>query len=327
MVSSKDIAKKAGVSQSTVSRVINNPASVRREKREAVERVMRELNYRPDSVARSLISNKTNQISLISGTLNNPFFVETTKKIINYAYLKGFNVNVYFEEDFPKDDLYNTVFSQRTEGIILSSMYFSSPHFDDLINLGVPYIMFNRKHEKGGNFVELDNYQAGKMAADYLLEKGHTNIHWFGGELEKSTFRGRYDGFCHSMKQHDMDVSASNVSITQQNPEAIEQELNEVLSKKERPTAIFAATDMIAMKIMDVLQRKGFSIPGDIALIGIDNTELIQHSAFDITSIGLEQGRNLGDIAIRHLMDQIEGQSNSLIQETYSCQLYERGTV
>ncbi|MFP3471109.1 LacI family DNA-binding transcriptional regulator, partial [Micrococcus sp. SIMBA_144] len=67
MVSSKDIAKKAGVSQSTVSRVINNPASVRKEKREAVERVMKELNYRPDSVARSLISNKTNQISLISG--------------------------------------------------------------------------------------------------------------------------------------------------------------------------------------------------------------------------------------------------------------------
>lgn len=327
MVSSKDIAKKAGVSQSTVSRVINTPSSVRKEKREIVERVMKELNYRPDSVARSLISNKTNQISLISGTLNNPFFVETTKKIINYAYLKGFNVNVYFEEDFPKDDLYNTVFSQRTEGIILSSMYFDSPYFNDLVNLGVPYIMFNRKHEKGGNFVELNNYQAGEMATDHLIEKGHSDIHWFGGELEKSTFRGRYDGFCHSMNKHNREIAASNISITLQNPIAIEEELSEVLSKRKRPTAIFAATDMIAMTIMDVLQRKGFSIPEDIALIGIDNTELSQHSSFDITSIGLEQGENLGEIAIKYLIDQIEDQGKRLVQKTYPCQLYERGTV
>ncbi|MFP3472042.1 hypothetical protein R0J90_18505, partial [Micrococcus sp. SIMBA_144] len=84
------------------------------------------------------------QISLISETLNNPFFVETTKKIINYAYLKGFNVNVYFEEDFPKDDLYNTVLSQRKEGILLSSVTFNSPYIDDLLNLHIPPIMFYR---------------------------------------------------------------------------------------------------------------------------------------------------------------------------------------
>lgn len=327
MVSSKDIAKKAGVSQSTVSRVINNPASVRKEKREVVERVMKELNYRPDSVARSLISNKTNQISLISGTLNNPFFVEATKKIINYAYLKGFNVNVYFEEDFPIDDLYNSVFAQRTEGIILSSMYYESPHFDELTRLGIPYMMFNRKHEKGGNFVELDNHQAGIMAGDYLFEKGHTDIHWLGGELGKSTFSGRLDGFKDSMERHGVQITEADISITQQNPLAIEEELNKILLKKKRPTAIFAATDMIALIVMDVLQKKGLSIPDDIALIGVDNTETSQHSAFNLTSIGMEQGQNLGEIAIRHLIDAIENKKEIDVQNTYPCKLYERGTV
>src|SRR5699024_3211540 len=259
--------------------------------------------------------------------LNNPIFVETTKKIINHAYLKGFNVNVYFEEDFPKDDLYNAVFSQRTEGIILSSMYYNSHHFKDLINLRIPYIMFNRKHENGGNFVELNNYQAGEMAGDYLISKGHSDIHWFGGELEKSTFRGRYDGFIHSLKKHDLDISPSNFSITPQTPIAIEQEINEVMAKKIRPTAIFAATDMIAMTIMDVLQKKGFSIPQDVALVGIDNTEAIQHSSFNLTSIGLDMGKNLGEIAIRHLIEEIENGKESIVQETYPCKLFERGTV
>src|SRR5699024_1553030 len=122
MVSSKDVAKKAGVSQSTVSRVINNPETVSKVRREKVEKVMKDLNYIPDSIARSLISNKTNQISLISGTLINPFFVEATREIVSYAYKKGYTVNVFFEEDFSREDLYDKVFSQKTEGIILSSM-------------------------------------------------------------------------------------------------------------------------------------------------------------------------------------------------------------
>src|SRR5699024_3747005 len=104
-------------------------------------------------------SNKTNQISLISGSLSNPFFVEATRKIVSYAYEKGFTVNVYFEDDFSSENLYSTVFSQKTEGVILSSMYYESAYFDELLKLGIPYMMFNRKHTKGGNFVELDNEQ------------------------------------------------------------------------------------------------------------------------------------------------------------------------
>ncbi|WP_020007925.1 LacI family DNA-binding transcriptional regulator [Salinicoccus albus] len=325
MVSSKDIAKKAGVSQSTVSRVINNPEAVKKEKRDTVKKVMKELNYRPDSVARSLLSNNTNQISLISGTLNNPFFVESTQRIINIAYYNGFSVNVYFEEDFQHDTLYNNVFSQKTEGIILSSMYCNSLHFDELKNLGVPYIMFNRKHRNGGNFVELDNYQAGWLAGDYFISKGHSNIHWMGGELEKSTFHGRYTGFKDALQNHDIPVDAANFSITVQSPEVIEKEIERIISLPDSPTAIFATTDMIASIVLDVLNRKGLQVPRDIAIIGVDNTKALQHSAFNLTSIGIDE--NLGEIAIRHLIRMINEDKISEIQETLSCQLFERGTV
>lgn len=325
MVSSKDIAKKAGVSQSTVSRVINRPETVRKDKRDIVKEVMKRLNYRPNSVARSLLSNNTNQISLISGTLNNPFFVETTQKIINLAYHNGFNINVYFEEDFEHDTLYNNVFSQKTEGIILSSMYYNSPHFEELKNLGVPYMMFNRKHQTGGNFVELDNYQAGKMAGDYLISKGHSRIHWVGGELEKSTFYGRFEGFKESLQHHNISVDSTNFSITVQKPEVIEKEIEKIISLPNKPTAIFAATDMIAVIVLDILKRNGYQVPTDFAIIAVDNTKTLQHSAFNLTSIGIED--NLGEIAIRHLIKMINGDTVNKIQETLSCKLFERGTV
>lgn len=327
MVSSKDVAKKAGVSQSTVSRVINNPDSVRSEKKEIVRKVMEDLNYRPNSIARSLLSNKTNQISLISGTLSNPFFVETTQKIVNYAYKKGFTVNVYFEEDFEHNSLYSNVFSQKTEGIILSSMYYDSPHFKELERLGVPYIMFNRKHSNGGNFVELDNFQAGKKAGNHFISKGHRNIHWIGGELEKSTFLGRLEGFKESMEQNNISIDPCKFSITPQNPEAIDNAIYSILALREKPTAIFATTDMIALRVVNILKREGYRIPEDFALIAVDNTYLVQHSAFNLTSIGIEGDENLGEVAIRHLINMIDGIAEKNIQKTLPCELFERGTT
>lgn len=327
MVSSKDVAKKAGVSQSTVSRVINNPESVSKVKRDKVESVMKELNYIPNSIARSLISNKTNQISLISGTLNNPFFVEATRTIVNAAYKKGFTVNVFFEEDVSRENLYKTVFSQKAEGIILSSMYYESQYFDELLKLGIPYMMFNRKHKNGGNFVEIDNYQAGYLGAQYLVSKDHTDIHFFSGELEKSTFLNRYKGFCEALDELNIKYSDSNISITKQKPKLIEQELIKVLSVKNKPTAIFAATDMIALTLIDCLQKMDYRIPEDIAIIGIDNTETLRHSSLNLTSIGPVEGEHLSSIAVEQLFKMIEEGEQNEFQRTIPCKLYERGTV
>lgn len=327
MVSSKDVAKMAGVSQSTVSRVINNPESVSKLKRDKVERVMKELNYIPNSVARSLISNKTNQISLISGTLNNPFFVEATRTIVNAAYKKGFTVNVFFEEDVNKEELYKLAFSQKSEGIILSSMYYDSQYFEDLLRLNVPYIMFNRRHKNGGNFVEIDNYQAGYIGTEYLVSKGHSNIYFFSGELEKSTFLGRFNGFKQALMDYGIPYSDEMVSITKQRPDLIEDELGRVMTLKNRPAAIFAATDMIAMTIIDCLQRRGLKIPEDIAVIGIDNTETLKHSSLNLTSIGPVEGNHLSSIAIEQLLTMIETGVQKEYQQTIPCKLYERGTV
>ncbi|WP_414043948.1 LacI family DNA-binding transcriptional regulator [Macrococcus sp. EM39E] len=327
MVSSKEVAKQAGVSQSTVSRVINNPKSVKKDKRERVERVMKELNYRPNSIARSLISNKTNQISLISGTLNSPFFVESTKYIVDYASAHGFHVNVYFEEEAKMNNVYDNVFANTTDGIILSSMYYESEHFEEFENLNIPYIMYNRKHKNGGNYVEMDNYNAGREAVKFLKSKGHENILYLGGLLNKSTFKDRLSGYKDELKNQGMPINDENIIVTQETYDSIEPILIDMFNRENKPTAIFATTDMIALFVFDILSEHGYSIPDDFALISIDNTETMQHRHFNLTSIGVKTEETMAQVAITKLIDAIVNNEKLDCQLTLPIQVFDRGTV
>ncbi len=327
MVSSKEVARLAGVSQSTVSRVINNPKSVRKDKRERVEKVMKELKYRPNSIARSLISNKTNQIALISGTLNSPFFVESTKYIVDYASAHGYNVNVYFEEESKMKNVYDNVFSNTTDGIILSSMFYKSEHFEDFEHLNVPYIMYNRRHKNGGNYVEMDNYNAGREAVKFLKSKGHDNILYLSGLLNKSTFIDRLRGYKDELTAQNMAIVDENIIVTQETYDSIEPILLDVFNREKKPTAIFATTDMIALFVFDILSKYGYSIPDDFALISIDNTEAMQHRHFNLTSIGVSTDETMAQVAITKLIDAIENNEDLNCQITLPIQVYDRGTV
>ena len=202
MPSSKDVAKLAGVSQSTVSRVLNTPEKVDRVKYEKVIEAMKELNYRPNSIARSLVKKQTKSIALISGPLHNPFFVETTTSIVNYSKLRGYNVNVHFENFGDNMSVYKDVLEREVDGIILSSILYNDPIFPELKKQNIPFIMFNRKHKEPGNYVEMDNIQAGRIATEHLIELNHQNIICIGGPSNMTTFQGRYEGFRQVMEEN-----------------------------------------------------------------------------------------------------------------------------
>src|SRR5699024_6318649 len=180
MVSLKDVAKKANVSQATVSRVLNNPEKVLKKKREKVIDAIKKLNYRPDPIARSLVSQKTRLIALISGPLHNPFFVDTTTSIVNYAKSKNFDVQVHFEDFDNNFHIYQDVLNNKVDGIILSSILYEDKIFEELKQQQAPFIMFNRRHKNRGNYVEMDNQQAGEVATNYLLNLNHKDIVWVG---------------------------------------------------------------------------------------------------------------------------------------------------
>ncbi|MBP1970038.1 LacI family transcriptional regulator [Virgibacillus natechei] len=330
MVSSKDVAKEAGVSQPTVSRVLNSPTKVNKETLNKVQKAMKKLNYRPNLVARSLKQQKTEYIALISGPLHNPFFVDSTTAIVNYAKEQGYHTLVYFEDQGDNLSVYEEVLKQQVDGIILSSIFVDDPIYDELVNSKVPFVMFNRRYQSEGNYVEVNNKKAGKLAADHLLELGHSKIAWIGGPTYASTFQGRLEGYQEAMETTNHPVNQAWVKETNTTEESVVQAVKELLLLEDRPTAIFAATDSIALHCQNYLLQMGYQIPEHFSICGMDDIGITAHKAIQMTTLSHESDKPMGMYAIEqliHLMKTESEEKRKFMQLTLEPKLIIRGTT
>lgn len=326
--SSKDVARLAQVSQATVSRVLNHPEKVGPKTREKVYKAIKTLNYLPNQSARDLVSGSSKIISLISGTLENPFFVESTMWIVQYATQRGYKVNIYIIEDGGIEESYRAALATQPKGIIMSCILYEDPIIKQLNALNIPFVSYNRRHQEKLNYVELDNYKAAAMGCELLYKKKYDSIFWVGGRLDVSTFRHRYEGFC---KQYFHCYKEAPKKKYSYNPDAIDfsiliPKIKEWYQTAPGKKAIFAATDAIALEIMDYTKKTlDLQCPNDIGVLGIDNVKLSSHSYLDLTTIGPTE--NLGLTAIKLLIDNIEFQKQHNINVTFPPQIFERGSL
>lgn len=327
MVSSKDVAKHAGVSQTTVSRVLNTPELVKKPTLDKVMKAIDELNYMPNLHARSLVQNKTGAIALLSGPLHNPFFVDSTTAIVNYANEKGYRVSVQFVNDEKLSEAYATAFEHKVDGIILSCMLLDDPIFDKLKRMEIPFITYNRKHKNNEHFVEINNFQAGYLAVKHMVELGHTKVAWVGGPLSVSTFNDRYLGYKKAVNDFQLDVPDSFVFNTDTSKQDIASAFEKLKSLEDRPTAICGGSDSLALFLIDEAFLHGLSIPNDMSIIGIDNVDLSKHGSIQLTTVGSISEKNLGFLAIQELIEMIENKKNSCVQITESVKVFKRSTT
>ncbi|MGN7477167.1 LacI family DNA-binding transcriptional regulator [Solibacillus silvestris] len=327
MVTSKDVAKYAGVSQATVSRVLNTPEVVKKETVNKVMNAINDLNYIPNANARSLVQNKIGTIILLSGPLSNPFFVDTTSVIVNYASKMDYRVQVQFVNDNNLEKAYSNALEQKNDGIILSCILEDDPIFEKLKGLGIPFITYNRKHKLNENFVEIDNFHAGELSFKYMRELGHENIAWIGGQLNVTTFKNRYEGFIHAMKEGNMPIDPSYIVHNAVSKSDLEDAIYNLLHLRVPPTAICAATDSIALDLIDIAKKANISIPEELSIMGIDNVEISQHGMIELTTVGSKYKKNLGYIAIQELISMIDGKNNSCICITEPVKLFVRKTT
>ena len=327
LVSSKDVAKHAGVSQTTVSRVLNTPELVKQPTIDKVMKAIQELSYIPNASARSLVQKKTNTIVLLSGPLHNPFFVDTTAAIVNYANTKGYRVNVQFVNDDKLSEAYATAIEQQVDGIILSCILIDDPIFETLGTMNLPFITYNRKHKKNKHFVEIDNYKAGYLSAQHLIELGHQNIAWIGGPLTVSTFHNRYHGFVKALEDYDIKVPKVNIIHTDASKNGVRDAFKKLMAFSKRPTAIGAGSDSLALFMMDDAVSSGIKVPEDLSVIGIDNVDISGHASIRLTTIGSISQENLGYLAIKRLIELIENKKNGCVKITESVKVFNRSTT
>lgn len=309
MVSSKDVAKAAGVSQPTVSRVLNNPDSVMPEKRERVQKAMQQLGYKPNLLARNLVAKSTRTIALITGSLMNDFFVETTDSIVNYAASRNYKTIIYAEHTGGSThDVLVSAMGYQVDGILMSSIKLDDPCLSTLESSGVPYMLFNRRPRQGGNYVVLDNAGAGARMAEHLLSEGHRNIAYVTSRPDISTRHERLIGFQHAMLEAGTPMNPELLVITDPESPAVRSQIRRLMQSEPRPSAIVCAMDELALLCLDELLAIGLRVPEDVCLAGFDDIAMSAHRAIQLTSIGMH-AHDMGGIAALMLLDWVESGS------------------
>ncbi|MGD1822905.1 MAG: LacI family DNA-binding transcriptional regulator [Pleomorphochaeta sp.] len=270
-----DVAKKAGVSISTVSRVLNGQAKVSPSLKKKVLSVVKELEYQPSQAARSLASRKSTLIGVIVPDLSYDYYSTMISTIEEEASKNGYNIIVCsIQEDLAKEIKYLKLFNEMYIcGLILMHEKVNSKILELLNNCTFPVIQASIMI-KGYNSINIniDDYKAAYEAVKYLINNGHKDIAMIGS-VNKDTTSGflRHKGYCDALKDNNLQVHNSFFKIGDFSYESGYQNAKELFSLKNRPTAIFAASDTMAIGALNAAMDNGFSVPDDISILGFDN--------------------------------------------------------
>ncbi|MEM9247636.1 MAG: LacI family DNA-binding transcriptional regulator [Pseudomonadota bacterium] len=285
-VTSLDVAAAAGVSQSAVSRVFTPGASVSPKMAERVKKAARELGYRPNVLARSLITGRSRIIGLVVAYLHNQFYPEALERLSNALQAEGYHVLVFVAmgRGPEVDRVIGELLDYQVDGIIAASVGLSDELFTRCEEAGIPVVLFNRGHADGRlSEVTSDNVAGGHRVADFLLAGGHTRIAHVSGWQGSTTGRDREAGFRKGLTAQGAEPVAVEDGMYRREVAA---EVATALWQTAQPDAIFVGNDHMAFGVMDALRfRCGLSVPGDVSVVGYDDVQAAAWEAYDLTTV------------------------------------------
>lgn len=305
---SLDVARRAGVSQSAVSRVFTPGGSASQSTTEKVRKAAKELGYRPNSLARAMVSGKSRIIGVVVAYLQNQFYPEALEKLSARLQAKGYHVLVFLAANSrgEVDDVIDEILDYQVDGIIAASVSLSSELSDRCQAIGVPTVLFNRSHENSSILaVTSDNVAGGRKAAEFLIAGGHKKISYISGWEGASTQRDREAGFTVALAKADMTLHSRGVGNFQTDTAA--SAAHEMFSSADRPDAVFVANDHMAFAVMDTLRFDlGLRVPEDVSVIGYDDVPAAQWRAYDLTTVRQPADRMVNE-TVDILLAQIDG--------------------
>ena len=286
-VTSLDVARRAGVSQSAVSRVFTPGASVSQTMAEKVRKAADDLKYRPNVLARTMITGKSRLIGLVVAYLDNQFYPEILYKLSRALQEKGYHVLVFMAPQTSSDidKVLQEILDYQVDGIVLASVSMSSPLAEQCEAAGMPVVLFNRtQQDERFSTVTCDNYGGGHKLAEFLIAGGHERIAYIAGWEGASTQIEREAGFRAGLAAHNVDLFARGVGNF--NTEEAAAAAYEMFRTDRRPDAVFVANDHMAFAVLDVLRVKlGLNVPEDVSVVGYDDVQIAAWPSFDLTTI------------------------------------------
>jgi LacI family transcriptional regulator len=306
----ENVAERARVSKSTVSRVLNSSAKISSGTRERVLDAVRELGYEPNIIARSLIKRKTYTIGVVLEDILNPFFAEVAKGI--ESALKGTNYSMLMtSSDYGEEnelELTRKLLRYKVDGVLITPMEPDSGAISLLRKKGVPFFIMNASSgEKDVSWIESDNLEGGYLAAKYLIDLGHWCLLCLRSMKLMGT-RARFDGFMRAVQEAGLpmndhlirgDVNATKDSYILMN------EIIAEIGPKNLPTGLVAVNDAVAIGAMESLFEHDVRIPEDVSIIGYDDINFAGLLRVPLTTIHQPKFK-MGELAAQHLIDKIE---------------------
>jgi LacI family transcriptional regulator len=314
-VTVNDVAKEAGVSQATVSRVLNNHPHIKKSTREKVLAAIKDLGFSPNEVARSMVIKRTRTIGMVVGDISNPFYAEIAKVIMSEARKRNYDVIIidtdYSYEVFEKSIL--TLTGKQVDGILVATIHQKDTIVNQLSESGFPIVYFNRKpNNENMHYVCLDDEKGSAMAVKHLINLGHQNIAVTSYPSRFATYYQRYLAFKSTLKINGLYKGDRYLYGGEFSYNNIFHFVKEVLSQETRPTAFITTTDQQAITVMDSVSKLGFSVPDDISVIGFGDIEIASHPYISLTTISAQK-EEMGKIALHNLIDLIELNSDTTL--------------
>lgn len=323
-----DVAKRAGVSQPTVSRVFKPGTGVSKDKIKRVRDAAQALGYVPNTLARSLNSGRSYTIGIVVAYMKNPFFAEVLQIMSERLSEEGYHVMVFFamNQADEVDSVVEGLLAQQVDGIILASVSMSNTLTTRLRELNMPFVLFNRGQEDSSlPSVTSANYQGGRLAGQFLAKGGHTRIAHIAGWRKSLNGRDRQAGFIAGLAEYGLEpfrvIDAHfrrNVAVNA---------TRDLFEGADVPDAIFVGNDHMAFGVLETLQCDlGLSVPGDVSVVGYDDVAMAAWKLIDLTTLRQPANRMV-DETVKMLLSMIDDDAASPGRVEIESPLIIRGTA
>jgi len=321
MTTIRDVASLAGVSVATVSRVINDKGYVNQDTRDKVLQSIKQLNYKPNDVARSLFKGKSKMIALFVPDIMNPFFPELARSVEDVCNAQGYTfVLCNTDNSIEKELAYLNALQQKSvDGIIIVSSTLTSEHMEDV---NVPIIALDRTFDTSFSTVKVNNRQGAKVATEYLKSIGCQRIAHVTGPENASNTAERLRGFLDVVKDEDWFLSDYIVS-GDYNLQMAKKVITKLLLEHPEIDGLFIGNDVMAVGALKAAEQLNIQVPHDLSIIGFDGITLGETTTPSLTTVA-QPIYKMGSRAAELLIQQINNTAISIQTEEFSVQLIKR---
>ncbi len=300
----KDIAKRAGVSHSTVSRALRGSSLISEDTSERIRLIALEMGYHPSAAARSLKTNQTKALGVIVRNIDDPFFSEILQGIEDIAQGEGYSLFISSSQNETDREkmIVNAMREHRVDGVIICSTAFSSSQSREFVEHSVPIVVINNQAAEDYRYaIHHDDVDGGRQIARHLIDLGHRRIAYLGNSISGRTTLDRLSGFQKEMQSAGLPIPSGYIhQVPGGEPEHGLAGADHFLNLADRPTALVCFNDMMAIGVLKGLHTAGIRVPHEISVTGFDNIVLSAYTTPPLTTfdqpkhfIGAEAARLL----------------------------------